>query len=120
MNNCIKCGIKIIGRQANAKYCSSHCSKLYLKAQYKKRNAERLKAYAREYRRAKNGGNRSMTWPARKRATECLKCGATEDLQLAHIKPLSIGGTHDYYVTFCRIHHMKYDNILKEFWYQME
>lgn len=100
-----------------AKYCSLRCQKLYLKAGWKKRTAEHQRAYAREYRRAKNGGNRSLTWPAKYREPECLKCGTAEDLQVAHIKPLSIGGTHKHIVTFCRTHHMKYDNLLKGFWY---
>src|SRR4051812_40169090 len=95
---CVKCGEEV-GTRNSVKYCSLHCQKLYLKARWKKRTHAHQLEYQRNYRRAKNGGNRPATWPAKYRDVECLKCGGTEDLQGAHIKPLWAGGRHSHIVT---------------------
>ena len=113
---CIKCGGDVPTTSRSVKYCSLHCSKLYLKAQWKKRTADHQRAYAREWRRAKHGGNRPLTWPAKHRTDQCLNCGARTDLQAAHIKPLRVGGTHETLITLCRRHHMQFDNLLRDFW----
>ena len=118
VKECIKCGIQIdTTKTRSVKYCSTRCSKLWLKAEWKKRTHEHQLAYQREYRRAKAGGNRPHTEAYKLRENYCLRCGTTEDLQLAHIKPLRLGGTHRHVITFCRTHHMQYDNTLKDFWY---
>ncbi len=113
---CLKCGDPIIGRRKEAKYCSARCSKLYLKAQWKKRTIEHQRAYQRQYRQAKNGGNRPPTYPARYRKSECLRCGSTNNLQGAHVKPLWAGGTHEYIITLCQKCHYEFDNLLRDFW----
>ncbi|TAL08179.1 MAG: hypothetical protein EPO02_13405 [Nitrospirae bacterium] len=111
---CLRCGQKLSGKKK--KYCSQKCSKLYLKSEYRKRNRERLNEYQRNYRRAKNGGNRPPKLPAKLRNAECLKCGSTEDLQLAHIKPLWAGGKHKWIITLCRKHHFEFDSLLRDWW----
>lgn len=116
IKECIKCEQPIVNRRPEAKYCSPRCAKLYLKSQWKKRTREKQNVYQREYRRAKNGGNRPTKEAAKLRDTKCLKCGTTEDLQLAHIKPLWAGGLHKWTVTFCRKHHYTFDNLLRDFW----
>lgn len=114
---CIKCGSLIDENlYRSEKYCSIKCSRLWLKSQYKKRTRDRQNAYQREYRRAKNGGNRPHTKSWKIREGECLRCGCKEDLQLAHIKPTRIGGTHKHVITFCRSCHYEYDELLREYW----
>jgi 5-methylcytosine-specific restriction endonuclease McrA len=93
-----------------------YCSKLGLKSEYKKRNKDKLLAYAREYHRAKFGGNRPPRNPAKLRDSQCLNCGTNEDLQLAHIKPLKYGGIHKNTITLCRKCHYNYDELLRGFW----
>lgn len=115
---CLRCNAPIIGRTSKAKYCSAKCSKLYLKSEYRKRNKEKLYAYRNKWRSAKNGGNRPITYPAKYRELECLNCGDTRDLQVAHVKPLDVGGTHQYVITLCRRHHHKFDVLLRDFWNQ--
>jgi len=113
---CLRCESLIIDRKPTAKYCSDKCARLYLKSQWRRRTREARNAYAREYRRAKNGGNRSHSNPAELREASCLKCGIDDDLQLAHIKPLWAGGKHKYVITLCRKHHSQFDNALRRFW----
>ena len=115
---CIKCGEQIPSETRSVKYCSPHCSKLYLKSEYRKRRREHCYLVKNEWRRAKNGGNRPLTWPAKRRDTKCLKCGTEQDLQLAHVKPLAVGGTHQHLVTFCRRHHYQFDKALRSFWFE--
>lgn len=114
MLTCERCGKSLVGSQV--RWCSGRCSKLGLKAAWRKRNAERLKAYGREYRKAKKGGNRTHAYPSMLRSDKCLKCGTDEDLQLAHVKPLWAGGVHKHTITLCRTHHHQFDNLLREFW----
>lgn len=114
---CLKCGRHINQNEYNSvKYCSYRCQKNYLKAGWKRRTHEHQLAYQRDYRRAKNGGNRPPRKPAKYRDDECLKCGGTENLQGAHVKPLWAGGRHNHIVTFCRQHHYQFDNLLRDFW----
>src|SRR5690606_18094496 len=100
---CDRCGEPLTGKQE--RWCSLYCSKLGLKSEWRKRNKDRLLKLNNEYRRAKNGGNRPVKNPNRLREKECLKCGAAEDLQLAHVKPLWAGGVHKHVMTLCRKHH---------------
>lgn len=115
MRECIKCGGLIKNRKPVAKYCSDKCSKLYLKAGWRKRTKEKRNEYNREYRKAKNGGDRP-TAHRKFRDSKCLHCGGKEDLQYAHVKPLWAGGRHKWGVTFCRKHHSEFDNLLRDFW----
>lgn len=116
MKLCLRCESPIINRRKDAKYCSNQCSKRYLKSEYKKRNREKQNAYTRKYRKARNGGNAPQSRPWNYREDQCLACGSTEDLQLAHIKPLWAGGTHKYVITLCRTHHHQFDKLLRDFW----
>lgn len=111
---CERCASPLSNKQV--RWCSPRCSKLGLKSEWRKRNRERLHAYAREYREAKNGGNRSITQPSKFRDSVCLYCGTSLDLQVAHVKPLWAGGQHKWIVTFCRKHHHQFDNLLREWW----
>lgn len=111
---CMRCGNKLSGKQL--RWCSLRCSKLGLKSLYRKRNTARLNSYRNDWRRAKNGGNRPITHPAKKRASECFNCHALEDLQVAHIKPIGLGGTHKNIITLCRKCHHEFDKRLTGFW----
>lgn len=112
---CVRCLSPITSKRAT-KYCSPRCSKLYLKAQYKKRNREKQNAYQREYRKAQNGGDRPKTSTATLRDEDCLACGSIHDLQLAHVKPRTLGGRYNHAITLCRDCHMAWDMLNKQFW----
>jgi len=116
---CLRCGGVLSGTQT--KYCSTSCSKLYLKSQYRKRNKEKINAYKRNY-------YRSVSRPSglsfdRKRQIHlkgnpvCEKCGTREDIQVHHIKPLKQGGTHkpSNLMTLCRKHHTEFEKITADF-----
>lgn len=125
MITCERCGKKLTGKQT--RWCSKYCSDLGLKSLWRKRNIElvvmfleRILKQNREYRKAKNGG---MTPPSSRvakqlRGNECYQCGSGDDLQLAHVKPLWAGGTHDHTITLCRKHHYQFDNLLRDFWHK--
>ena len=89
---CTKCSKELSGKQQ--RFCSSHCSKLYLKSQYRKRNREKIRAYKKDY-KAKN-----KVFEIRRKGykkwyvigDKCRKCGTTENLTVNHIIPLSAGG----------------------------
>lgn len=115
---CERCEEELSGKQV--RWCSQRCSVLGLKSAYRKRHREKLYAYKNEYRRAKNGGNRPPRNPAKHRTDECLKCGSSEDLQGAHVKPLWAGGKHNTIITLCRKHHYQFDNLLRDFWKEIE
>jgi hypothetical protein len=116
--DCIKCSKPIPSTTRSIKYCSYRCSKLYLKAQYKKRTRNHQLAYQRSCRKARRGGNAALggRQVAKLRGDECLNCGTTVDLQVAQIKPRFAGGAHATVITLCRKHHMQFDNLLREFW----
>lgn len=96
---CVRCNNNLSGNQL--RFCSQHCSKLYLKRLYRKRNREKVNAYNRAYRRYyiktpvevvryKNRPNlQELSYLLEK---ECVRCNANTKLTLNHIKPLSIGG----------------------------
>jgi 5-methylcytosine-specific restriction endonuclease McrA len=114
--HCIKCNGLIIGKRRDAKYCSDRCKKNFNGKKYRQLNKVRLVEYKHTWRRAKNGGNRPPRNAKKYREDKCLNCGISEDLQLAHIKPLFAGGTHKYVITLCRKHHTRFDNLLRDFW----
>lgn len=112
---CERCNNNLIGKQL--RWCSPRCSKLGLKSLYRKRNAQKLKSYKNNWRRAKNGGNRPLTHPSKLRNTSCFNCHSKHDLQLAHIKPIGLGGTHkNNTITLCRKCHYDFDRRLTGFW----
>jgi 5-methylcytosine-specific restriction endonuclease McrA len=117
MGICERCGDPLSNNQS--RWCSSRCSRLGLKSLYRKRNLEKIKAYNRVWRRAKNGGNAPLPYPAEKRERFCLRCGSRDDLQLAHVKPIGAGGIHRYVITLCRTCHHLFDNLLRDFWYKV-
>ncbi len=116
MIRCERCDEPLDGKQA--RWCSNRCSKLGLKALYRKRNKDKLYEYKNTYRRANKdkGILRPLSLPTKKRDGWCLHCGTTKDLQGAHVKPLWAGGTHDTIITLCRKHHHKFDQLLRDFW----
>lgn len=116
-NVCDRCSRELTGKQK--RWCSSRCSKLGLKSEYRRRHKERLNAYKNEWRKAKNEGNRPInTSLARRiRADQCARCESPHDLQLAHVKPIGVGGRHDVLITLCRKCHYHFDESLREFWY---
>jgi 5-methylcytosine-specific restriction endonuclease McrA len=94
---CIKCNNPLSGKQE--KFCSTYCSKLYLKAEYRKRKKEHIHAYKKERRELGKGNTKSS------RPTEmfkelligksCRACGAIKNLTVNHIVPMSIGGGNE-------------------------
>ena len=116
--HCIKCGNNITERNS-VKYCTNRCQRLYLKAQYKKRYADKINQYSRAYRKPRFGGNAPLSNPARYRADKCLRCSAEDRLQVAHVKPLGAGGTHAHTVTFCQPCHYQFDTLLRNFWFSI-
>lgn len=114
---CERCSNKLTEKQS--RWCSSRCSKLGLKSEWRRRNSQKINAYNREWRRAKNGGNRPITYPAKRRDTKCLRCGSIDNLQLAHVKPIGAGGTHRHVITLCNKCHYMFDNLLRDFWYKI-
>jgi 5-methylcytosine-specific restriction endonuclease McrA len=115
---CKKCGNTLTGKQIS--FCSEKCSKLYLKAQYRKRNAEKIRKYNKEYRKRGLGGNPSNNKVIRehiKKYPNCTKCNVRDDVQVCHIKPRHKGGKHKgNLISLCRKHHREFDILLSKFW----
>lgn len=121
MSKCIKCSCDIpVGRRSE-RYCSLHCAKLFLKAQSKKRNREKVNEYHRRYRKL---GVRHISMERRKELVQrlgarCERCGVGVRIDVHHIKPLRLGGTNDYrnLLLLCRtchqLWHKTFDN---QFW----
>ena len=117
---CKKCGKKLTGKQK--KYCSVYCAKLFLKSEYRKRNKEKINAYKRKYwkgKRRTSGYFEKVTRPAHlKNNPLCEKCGTDKKLEVHHIKPLAVGGTHkaSNLMTLCKTHHYYFEKRMKGFW----
>lgn len=116
---CVKCGNPLTGKQI--RFCSPHCSKLYLKSLYRKRNRERINKYNANRRRC---GIRTCGADLKKRylhlkEEECLRCGITTSLEVHHIKPRIFGGTNEAnnLMLLCHKCHYEYEQITKKFWY---
>src|SRR4051794_19218979 len=110
MKLCKKCERELVGRQQS--YCSGYCSKLHLKSEYRKRNADRLRQYHRDYRARRAIGLGIPEWKTlqkrrlgrpdtqRKRLLiselggKCRICGTRENLTLNHIRPQIAEGGH--------------------------
>lgn len=109
---CKNCNNILTGKQT--KYCSLRCGKLFLKREYKRRNRDKINAYARKYR--KKGIRTAPKIP--KQYLICAKCGTTKGIEKCHVKPRVLGGKHLYNVVmFCHKHHSQFDQALRGFWY---
>jgi 5-methylcytosine-specific restriction endonuclease McrA len=92
--NCGRCQNPLSGKQLH--WCSKRCSKLGLKALYKKRNKEKVNAYHRLHRWGDTG---SLLTNAK-----CRNCGTIENLSINHIIPRMVGGKNKIsnYEVLCR------------------
>lgn len=115
---CERCGDLLSGNQE--RWCSSRCSKLGLKALYKKRKREQINAYNRIKNRQGIRGNPSTNNLLRDhllRNPACYKCNSIDDVQVAHVKPRNKGGKNrDNLITLCRKHHYEFDKRMRVFW----
>lgn len=118
--NCLKCG-KSLALVKGWKYCSQRCSKLYLKAAYKRRNKEKVAAYNESY-RALAPDKYFVRGKDRKKLFElmpnCQKCNTTENLQACHIKPHWAGGSNKLtnFIILCQVCHYNFDFQMRGFW----
>lgn len=120
--NCKRCHVSLADKKG-WKFCGQRCSKLYLKSEYKKRNADKIRAYNRKYRKKANDTYFIRSNATRKKImaeyeNECQRCHATENLQLCHIKPHWAGGlaaVKNIYL-FCQTCHHYFDKALSDFW----
>lgn len=116
---CKKCGKELIGKQTS--FCCRHCSKVYLKAQYRKRNREKLNAYNRAYRaqfRVRPPDRKKRNIIIENYGNQCYRCGSMENLEVHHLKPLTKGGCNGHYnlIPLCKNCHYKIEQALKDFW----
>lgn len=121
--HCLKCGTSLDGRKG-WKYCSERCRKLYLKAQYRKRNTIKIREYNRAYRHKAPDAYFVRSKKQRelilRRMPVCQRCGYDQQLQVCHIKPHWAGGTNKTwnFVVLCQSCHHVFDNLLRDFWKQ--
>ena len=89
---CIYCGKPIPIHSKSVKYCSEWCSKNYLKAEYKKRNREKVNAYNRKWRkknresikkRRAEGIRKKSLYPSKNEY--CYFCQSKDDLHWHHV-----------------------------------
>lgn len=115
---CLRCNKKLSGKQE--KYCSPKCSKLHLKSLYRKRNADKIRDYNREYKKLGIRGSPSTNGIIKIQLIlypQCAKCGTKENVQVAHIKPRWAGGRNkNNLISLCVTHHSLFDRLLKDFW----
>ena len=115
---CERCGNLLIGK--HERWCSLRCSRLGLKALYKKRNKDKIQAYARERRKREIQGGPSSNKILRgflQRNPVCARCNSSKLVHLCHIKPRDKGGKHrDNLITLCPTHHHEFDILLRGFW----
>ena len=116
---CIRCGEQIPFEKNSKKYCGNRCAKLYLKAQYKKRNRDKVNEYNRNYRKGVRSGLPSGT-NTRKFERDgkaeklfdgnvCYFCDKDTDLEWHHISydaPILV-------VKLCRGCHRKLHKLLR-------
>lgn len=104
--NCTRCGRPLDGKQK--RWCSLRCSKLGLKAEYKKRNHEKVKAYGRDYKKRHghihNSETVSFVFPGR----FCYFCKKMESLHIHHLSYEK----HEV-VYLCSSCHIKYHTLVK-------
>jgi endogenous inhibitor of DNA gyrase (YacG/DUF329 family) len=118
MLKCKRCGKELTGKQTS--WCSQRCSRLGLKALYKKRNRDKINAYNRKYRKNKReitkkkksiyrknnkGGYKTFYFDENKK---CYFCGSEKNLQKHHL---------DYdknlVVYLCKDCHIKHHKLIK-------
>jgi 5-methylcytosine-specific restriction endonuclease McrA len=110
---CERCKKELTGNQK--RWCSLRCSKLGLKALYKRRNKDKINGYNRQYR--KLGIRTKLNIP--EHDLICAKCGSNEGIQQHHIKPRILGGKHKYnIILLCPKHHAELEKLTKKFWYE--
>ena len=92
--------------------------KTYLagKKRYRQKNKEKLLEYNRENRKHELPGHirNFMT----NEDDKCQKCGGINRLNIHHIKPIKLGGTHEFnnLIIFCWDCHMLWHKFIKGFW----
>lgn len=115
---CIRCGNTI--KRKSKKYCSLRCQKLYLKKLYRERNKDKIRAYAREWKKRGIRGNPSTNKIIKSHLLNnpyCARCGIESPLHICHIKPRDLGGKNkDNLITLCPKCHYQFDNLLWSFW----
>ncbi len=115
---CKKCGEELEGKQIS--FCSTTCSKRYLKSQYKKRNKEKINAYNRKYRSRIILGHPCTNKTIKQHIEKypvCEKCGTDIGIQVCHVKPRDLSKRHkDNLISLCKIHHSEFDKALLSFW----
>ena len=84
LKKCERC-LKII-RSKGIRWCSQRCSKLGLKALYKKRKRLFVNGYNRSYK----GNMRTIAF--KKSGGRCKTCTTTKNLTINHIIPKVVGG----------------------------
>lgn len=125
---CKKCSRKLTGKQTS--FCSQTCSKSYLKAQYRKRNRDRLNEYNAHYRKQHPEiiAAQAKRYRQRKRIAlgmselPCNRCGSTEDLHMHHVRPRRLTGEDNQsnIMILCgechRDWHYALDKVLNDYW----
>lgn len=122
---CRKCGKKLSGKQTA--YCSSRCSKLYLKSLYRKRYRDKVNEYNRKYRVANPDTIKAQKQLSKNKKRlslggVCNRCGTTEDLHVHHIRPRSLMGTDSVsnLMVLCgechRLWHYAFDQKMERYW----
>ena len=116
--NCLKCGETLTGKQI--RFCSTRCSKLYLKSEYRKRNREKLNQYNRKQRKlgVRTCGKDLKNRYLHLRTGECFICGCKDNLQIHHIKPRKFGGTNEVFnlMILCKKCHYDIDKATEKLW----
>lgn len=101
-------------------WCSARCSKLGLKALYKKRNKEKINAYNKKYRKLgiTTHGNFLIKKHKHLQEKKCSKCASTENLEVHHIKPRKNGGKNEpsNLILLCHKCHYYFEKCLADFW----
>ena len=114
---CERCGKTLVGKQE--RWCSPKCSKLGLKALYRKRNRKKVNAYNRKYRKNSIDGspsNNGIIGSFLERNRRCARCGS-QPVNVCHIKPRWAGGRNkDNLISLCNKCHYQFDNLLRDFW----
>lgn len=117
---CVRCENILTGKQT--RFCSPRCSKLYLKAQYKRRNKDKVNAYNRVYRSSYTPLKNDKLREELLNNNVCLRCGSKDNLNINHIKHQKYGldNSPNNLVVLCFDCHMLWhamlDDILKEYW----
>jgi len=116
--NCGKCGNELTGKQK--RFCSAHCSKLFLKAEYRRRNRSKINEYNNKRKRMgiRKNGKELIKRYLHLQTGKCFICGETKTLQVHHIKPRVFGGTNEptNLMLLCKIHHFKFEEATYSFW----